>query len=349
MTNNSDLVCNNWEWASTKEWPSYAIPSNLVKSEVILPKDQRVLPFVRMQKEKPRYSLPSAMVSFIDHLGGRCLPEIPIQQIDFSLYLQYETPVITDQSSFEPICDMSILSTIANFSDPRRTFLDYWWRNNSVPTELYLTDVKSKAAFDLISMIDPSLINDGYSLATWYTKYPIPYKEEWRHFLSHNFPDRHMEIIHALIKGEKPQYGVDTTIFLYDDFDNHRKSNKKFWKKATSSKIKGHEKRKAQLGHRAPAQTTTEEEILTLLNMDDIRRVMEDILSKREQVSMEENLAELQEILIDQERDEIPDWVNNTIPPLDEECYDLEGCEDDLLDWALAHQNDELESDLGIG
>jgi len=262
-----------WIWCKQQRWPSFAIPNAFVVKEEILPPTQRVLPFCRMEKEKAKYSLPSMMVAYIQYFKDEIVSEIPVEEISFRGYLLWEAPVLQAEH-YRPITDMRLISKISEFSDPRRTFLDYWYRNNSVPTELDLPDFKSEAALDLISQIEGTDIRTlGYDRATWYTNIPLPYRSEWEEHLNTNLPDTHEEIIMSLSSGELPN-NRETAVFLKEDFDNDRRQNRSFWKSKTKSKERSGKKRKAALGSKAPAQTITEEEPLTLLNMDDILEVM---------------------------------------------------------------------------
>jgi len=337
-----------WVWCKLQKWPSYAIPSAFVVKEEILPPTQRVLPFVRMAKEENRYSLPSQMEAYIKYMRGEIVLNIPVEEISLQGFLLWESPVLGDTDHYRPICNMELISKIADFSDPRRTFLDYWWRNNSVITELDLPDFRSESALDLISLIEGSDIrNLGYTKATWYTRIPLPYKECWSNILTDNLPDMHENIIMHLLEGLSSQY-ESTAVFLKEDFDQDRRKNKQFWKKRTKSKIKSHEKKKVLLESRATAQTTTEEEPLTLLNMDDIQEVMIRFIAERETpdinppVPYNKVLENFKITLPDN-----PEWLELGDTPLKEEEYhwEQEEDEDSLIAKALDQLNSWSEAD----
>jgi len=313
-----------WDWAMTKEWPTFAIPKSFVRSDTTVHSEQDFIPFVRIQKERPKYSLPSMMVSFMNYFKwGNPLSEIAPLDLDFSAYLQWETPILTNQGSYEPICDMELTSQIASFSDPRRTYLDYWFRNKTVITGLYTPDHKSNAALDLLLAIDPDLKDWGYDKATWYTKYPVPYKSEWINILSKNFPDKHQEIILELIKNPEDYNNPQGAIFLTDDFDNHRKQNSKFWKEKTRSKKRGQQKRKTLLEHKTPRQLIDDTEELSLLNTDDIRQVMDQIwLDKQPKLDITEAPVEQPGFQFDlQWVPPDPEWLEDLQPQVEEEDY----------------------------
>jgi len=85
---------------------------------------------------------------------------------------------------------METISKIADFCDPRRTYLDYYYRNRTVITELSTIDFRSEHALDLISSIEGHDIRaDGYDKATWYTTIPVPYNSAWTNILSKHLPD----------------------------------------------------------------------------------------------------------------------------------------------------------------
>jgi hypothetical protein len=328
-----------WEWAQSKEWPTFAIPRKFVGEQIVLPSDQRVLPFVRIQKSKPKYSLPTMMVSFIDSFVNKSLlTEVPRSEIDFSTYLQWEAPVYCDSNRYKPVCNMETISKVAAFSDPRRTYLDYWYRNNSVITELLTEDNRSKASLDLLFSIDPTLKDQGYDKATWYTTYPMPYKSDWINILSNNLPDQHATIIMHLINHPEDLIDPVGAWILMEELDRHRKENKKFWKEKTRSKVSSQKKRIAQLGARAPAQTMTEEEPLTLLNMDDIRRVLDDLSEKfqgiTKQTQQVNEPVKFEPPILD--LPEEPDWYN-FVEPVEDQDYELDVEADE--DYLLSHIN----------
>jgi hypothetical protein len=336
-----------WLWCKQERWPSYAIPSAFVTKEVILPPTQRVLPFVRMNKVKAKYSLPSMMEAYLKYMQGNVVLNIPIQEISFIGYLLWEAPVLGDSDHYRPLCNMELISQIAEFSDPRRTFLDYWWRNNSVPTELDIPDFKSDAALDLISLIEGTDIrNLGYDKATWYTNIPLPYKSCWSSCLTANLPDLHESIImQALADGSL--ITDETAVYLKEDIDNDRRQNKKFWKEKTRSKKRSGQKRKLELGHRAPAQTITEDEPLTLLNMDDIREVMDRVRDKFIPEPEVSTPRQIVEVSYRYDWGSIPEPTHGYTEILDEPEYDWEQEEDE--DSLIAAALDRLTSRSDFG
>jgi hypothetical protein len=342
-----------WVWCKQEKWPTYAIPSAFVTKEEKLPLNQKVLPFVRMSKDENRYSLPSQMEAYIKYMRGEIVLNIPVEEINLKDFLLWESPVIGDIDHYQPICDMELISKIASFSDPRRVFLDYWWRNNSVITGLDLPDFRSDAALDLISTLEGHDIrSNGFDKATWYTRIPLPYRSCWSDILTRNLPDMHENIIMHLLDGQPSQY-EETAIFLKEDFDNNRREDKQFWKKKTKSKIKSHEKKKKLLEGRATAQTTTEEEPLTLLNMDDIQQVMIKILSSKEEDS-NKNLETVEYQPFSKftyTLPEDPEWLNAecSSPKEEEYNWEQEEDEDSLIAKALDQLNSwsEVEHDPG--
>jgi len=343
-----------WVWCKQQRWPTYAIPNAFVEKEEILPPTQKVLPFVRMEKEENRYSLPSQMEAYIKYMRGEIVLNIPTEEINLRGFLLWESPVLGDTDHYRPICNMELISKIADFSDPRRVFLDYWWRNNSVITELNTMDFRNKSALDLISKLEGRDITTlGYDKATWYTQIPLPYKSCWDEYLHNNLPDMHEGIIMHLLEDESAVISEETAVFLKEDFDKDRRENKQFWRKKTKSKIKGHEKRKAQLEGRAPAQTVTEEEPLTLLNMDDIQEVMIRILAKWQNPEKSSptpiKWAEAEDLW---SLPDDPDWAkesNYTDPKEEEYNWEQEEDEDSLIARALDQFNNWDEDDHDAG
>jgi hypothetical protein len=344
-----------WIWCKQERWPSYAIPTAFVLKEEKLPPMQRVLPFVRIQKEGSRYSLPSMMEAFIKHMTNQLVLTVPVEDISFKGYLLWEAPIVGDTDHYCPIVNMELISKIADFSDPRRVFLDYWYRHNAVITELDLPDFRSDAAIELISKIEGRDIRTlGFDKATWYTKVPLPYKSSWSETLTSNLPDTHEQLILSILE-DGSLLSEETAIFLKEDFDNDRRQNSSYWKQKTKSKVKGHQKRKAALEGKAPAQTTTEEEILTLLNMDDIQEVMDRIRFGQPKLNLVINKepVELPPILsYSLSQMEEPDWLSQDCGlPQDEEEYnwDQEEDENSYLDRALDQLNSRFNEDDGIG
>jgi hypothetical protein len=249
-----------------------------------------------MNKVKAKYTLPSMMESYISYFKGEITPYMSPEEINFENYLLWESPVLEDSSSYRPICDMKLISQIAEFSDPRRTFLDYWFRNHSVPTELDLPDFKSESTLDLISEIEGYDIRSlGFDRGSWYTRLPFPYRSKHDVILRANLPDKHFEILEELSINPEISKFDESGVYLIEDFDKDRKENKNFWKKKTSSKKSSAKKAKERLGDKVSTQIIEHDDFLTCLNMDDIKQVFERILNKRvveepEQIELEEEV-----------------------------------------------------------
>jgi hypothetical protein len=347
-SSDSSTIIDMWNWAYDQEWHNYAIPDRFVEEKVVYPRSDKVmLPFVRIQKEKPKYSLPSMMVGFINYFERNVpFPEVKIGDVDFSHHLQYEIPILHDVDKYIPICNMETISKIANFNDPRRVFLDYWWRTGFVIKTLNSKDKRSDDALRLVCKLDPNLIDRGFDKCTWYTKYPMPYKSRWSPALSSNLPDMHQDIIRVLYQDDLDPSSFEFTI-LSDHVDQHRKENPKFWKSRLKSKIKGTQKRKDALGHRAPNNPMDEQEPLSLLNMDDIREVLDSIYSGNTIIATKDEPPQgiTYGGLLDLPDD--PEWLTQVEDFQDQDQYDFEPEEETEEDLLRAYLDSVEEYDYG--
>jgi len=258
-----------WDWAKQHVWPTYAIPDAFVVEKENLHNNQ-ILPFVRMQKAKPIYSLPSMVAAYYHWFGLNVQTEIAEDDIDFRPYLQWEAAIHQDAVAYIPIMDMDTISMLSEFSDPRRVILDYHHRHKQLIVKMDCSNPKPKAALDLIKRTFSDASWEEYTEATWWTKLPLPIKEEWKETIFATLPDIHERLILDLM--DEKIVEPKEFVLSYQSLEADKRRNPKFWKERTRSKKKSAKKKASQrLQPQIPIQ---EDQDLSLINMDDIREVM---------------------------------------------------------------------------
>jgi hypothetical protein len=349
-------ICDVWDAIAKYRWPAHAVPKILVTSEVQMDQDIVVLPFARIQKEAARYSLPTMLEAFYKYHTGEKPGIVPIEELSMKGYLLWETPVFPDRDYYHPICDMELISKIADFCDPRRVFLDYWSRNSSVITGLRTEDHRGKATANFLATITGKPILAAYK-ATWYTQYILPYDEDLEKILSRHLPTSHEEIIASWFLNQDFHKELIDADLPFDFIDRDKRENPKFWRNRIKSKKRSERKKRASKSNVAPAPII-HGEALSEINMDDISQLMdryqETFRPKRELELVEERV--IRPILSLELPDmETPDWLLNPVSPpteeVDEEQWnDSSEDEDEMirlaLDLACGDQSNSTDFDL---
>jgi hypothetical protein len=333
----------NWCWVVV--WNTYAIPNYLVGDAVPFPYEDRILPFMRMDKVENKYSLPSQVEAFINYSE---LPDglhsIPFSEMSLEGYTLWESPIYRDMDHFKPIVDMELISKIADFSDPRRCFLDYWKRNESIPTELLTKNHRAQSALQLLVSLYPYLKERGYEGATWYTRVPVAYTGWMLKALDQQLPDLHASILLDLESGreveDKPKF-VATLEFL----DQDRRNNKSFWKKKTKSRIKSVKKENPSVQPELIDNLIDHSDCFAAINMDDARDIFLRAIGVNNPTLRIDRETE-EEIPWDPHIGianlERPDWLDNDYtqeeyvynPDIDQDQYELELLKQlDSIDW----------------
>lgn len=281
VTNQSqDLILNFWDWARTVEWQSYAVPRRFVSSSIDGGARNNLL-FAKAAKGKPEYSLASMAEAYYE-LGSALRPTIiPIDKIDFSVYLDYEVPVLLlGEEEFTFISNMETISKMYQFNHPKTVWLDYWFRTNDIITGLNIEDERGKSSLEFMTKIwktgSPIPQLDG---ASWWTKHPMPYRTGWLDILSNIPVTKHFEILIALNANDQveiPEFRLDQ-----DGVANVIAGNPKRWKKKASSKRSSQDKRISELGWTPLGdKRRTREGMLSDFLMEDIQKLAEEAYEK---------------------------------------------------------------------
>jgi len=261
-----------WDWAIKQSWPSCALPELFVSASYNAGTIS-TLPFARMQKETPKYSLPSMMVAYWQaHNGNPTTCIIPREEIDFSRFLNWEAPILEDQNCYNLVSDMPFISKLCEFGNPRAIILDYCSRTGHVPTSLRLRDLRGPATLEMMKRVWNQPFS-GYDWATWYTRTPCPVKAEWNETLRRNLPIFHLDIIVALDMGED----VDTVTALIETTEivKFPQRNAAWWKRKTGRQKRSIKSRMKQSGSTlsAAAVLPKPEDFLMNVNMEDVHEL----------------------------------------------------------------------------
>jgi hypothetical protein len=155
-----------------------------------------VIQFVNMSQPENKYSLPAQVEALITYLKYDTeIHEIPIEEMTLCGFLQWEAPIYLNEDVYHVMQDLEVISKLADFNDPRKIILDYWWRHDSIIAGLATEDHRSKSAFDLLKFIFGQGFGDEVIGATWYTRIPLAYTKWQRDLLSAKLPDLHEGIL----------------------------------------------------------------------------------------------------------------------------------------------------------
>jgi len=331
-------------YVASKPWNSYAIPRFLVEDQVPLDQSIRELPFVRMNKEQPKYSLVKMLEEFFLYFRFGKPKDLTVDDLDLRKYLQWEAPVYPDSGAYNPICDMETISKIADFNDPRRVFLDYWSREHCVITKLRTEERRAKSAALFLSLCTGlKSLKEGY--ATWYTKFPMPYDDELKEILSHQLPILHDEIIYNWLTSREVGYEPLDKI-SFETIEEHKQYNKEFWRKKTKTKSRQEKKARPSKTDKDNIMPEGHTDIMSL-NMDDTSELISSFITRVNNPSTEEETIEVYQTPLGIEleladlRSEKPDWM---VEAGDSSDYDSEYYSDDDEDAMVRAALDALES-----
>jgi len=342
---NPNRIDFSWiDWVKEQRWPTYAIPNYLVGATKPLI-NMDVLPFVRMEKAANKYSLPSMVEAFFQHYAKQnVFHSINKDAVSFKGYCLWEAPVVAESDHYEPIVDMELISKISDFSDPRRTFLDYYDRNRVVITQLLTKDFKSEAALELLKVTFKEDDFSSYSGATWYTEIPVPFKKEDLEILKNHLPDLHGGILMDIQEGNQV---LNETAFLdYSFLDNDRRENKKFWKGKTSRQKKNLKKSyKIRSSDMGQLEQLVQDNPLYSVNPDDLRELLIAQGLKKYYAIPDPPLEEYipQRLVFERPRLELPDWLLEEPSPVDEPEWDPEAGSEEIDPSELAAVLDALD------
>jgi hypothetical protein len=253
-----------------------AVPDRLVSDRMFMPPDNKYLPFLRIEKVPNHYTLPSQVVEISRMMRGDKPVYIPEHSVSLAGFTLWEAPVYPDSDYYHPICDMELISKIADFNDPRRVFLDYWHRTGYLLTGLKTKDCRGEAAANFIAEAS-GLHSLKFHTATWYTRVPLPLCPELTKFLAKHLPGDHEKVIVNwwARQGEVEDLDIPEADLPLSFIGKHQRENKRFWKEKTKSKTKAELKLYGK-GAKEFVKNRKGEEPINQLNMDDIARVWED-------------------------------------------------------------------------
>jgi hypothetical protein len=268
-------IFNVVDYLRGERWPNCAVPSCLVTSEMPVSHNYLELPFVRMEKEENKYSI-IKMIEELYYLFRGHKPSIPEEDVTLKGFIQWETPVYPDVDKYHPICDMELISKIADFNDPRRVFLDYWARSHSVITGLATEDLRGRAAQVLLDQLT-GIPRPGGGTATWYTRIPLPLDDMAKKILSTHLPTYHEEILMDIVsRRREPDEFPTIDEYSYDKLIDYKEHNKRQWSKWTKSK-RISEAKKRPTKKKQPASEDNPPVDIMDINMDQIRTVFDKI------------------------------------------------------------------------
>jgi hypothetical protein len=214
-------------WAKRQRWPSCAVPTFLVDKKIDLPKNQRVIQFVNMSKPENKYSLPAQVEALITYLRDEeSIHEVPLSEMTLCGFTQWEAPIYLQENVYHTMQDLEVISKLADFNDPRKVILDYWWRNDCIIAGLSTVDHRSQSALDLLKYIFGKYPEE-YIGATWYTRIPMAYTAWQRDLISNKLPDLHEGILLEAYSA-KPSEVRDLCIAV-EYVDYIRENDPEFW------------------------------------------------------------------------------------------------------------------------
>jgi hypothetical protein len=342
---------DNWEaWCREQRWHTYAVPSFLVEEQYTPPLNNDQLPFLRLVTEHNMYSMPSQVVSYIQSVVGET-PTIPPDEISLEGFYTVDVPINKNTDCYAPSLSFDNLSKIMDFCDPRRVLLDYWFRNDSVITKLFTKNFRAKTALQLLSNLFSDVSEDKFVGATWWTKIPAPYKEEWLPIIDKLLPDLVLPVLVELNQhGEAPDL---PELAIYFDFvDSHRRENRAWWRSKTRGRHKS-SRRKALMEEHPDIYFSKPDEnnITTLIGMDQLAELLRQQYAELIAAYHSENEPDIGPSLVEMEE---PEWVtsfdvlsglkitedNNGI--CDDEYNDFTNCEPAEDDEAPSAGDDEI-------
>jgi hypothetical protein len=263
-----------WDWAVERVWPNAAIPQHFISSETDK-YERRVLPFVRLQKERNKYTLPAMMEAYINKYKLNITSDCPTSEIDFNSILEVEVPIYEYKDTYKIIYSVDTMERMVEFSTPRRVQLDHWYRNQTLITGLKTPRLRSKAALEFMTKVWGYL---PFDRATWYTEVPIPYKESWEPLFQEFPPGVHQQVLMDLHR--HGAYESFDPMFTAEDIQGYIDTHKAHWKSRMKSKAKSRAKTKA-VAPEQPGNFQEATEILSLINMDDINEMLSTIWAEK--------------------------------------------------------------------
>jgi hypothetical protein len=265
---------DNWEaWCKEQRWSTYAVPSFLVEEEYTPPLNNDQLPFLRLVTEHNMYSMPSQVVSYIQSMKGET-PTIPPDEISLEGFYTVDVPINKNADCYAPSLSFDNLSKLMDFCDPRRVLMDYWFRNSSVITKLFTKNFRAKTALQLLSNLFSDVSEDEFLGATWWTKIPAPYKEEWLPIIDKLLPDLVLPVLVELNSyGTAPD--IPELAIYFDFVDAHRRENRAWWKSKIRSRHQSSRRKTLREEHPDIYFSKPDENnITTLIGMDQLAELL---------------------------------------------------------------------------
>jgi hypothetical protein len=297
-------IIDFWGWASTQEWPSYAIPKALVAESEICHGNKQ-LPFVKISRRENKYSLPSMMVSYIFHKKQPELAFCGLKDIDFSQFYDFEVPIMESLNGYYPRVDMETMSKLSNFADPRRAVLDYYFRYDEVLIKLKTVDLKAQRALKLMEAAYPNEDFTAYAGASWWTPIPVPYFQWWLDNLIKIPQHLHAGILLEFHQGYFDKCLTKQMSITYEMLEQHMADHKDFWTSMKKMKKKhllrkfDYELTRKEISEKE-AVNIVPENIMYSVDMNNLASIFTDFLDSMEPKKEEEpNICEIRDYRVD--------------------------------------------------
>jgi hypothetical protein len=344
-----------WGWISSERWPAMAIPRDIVTSSLVCNNDYDYIPFMRMEKQSNKYSLLTQVEAIHDYFKWGKPSGIKEEEISLKGFLLWEAPIFPDSDYYHPMCNMETISKIADFSDPRRAFLDYCVREKSIITGLSTRDLRAESAARFLETVQGYPENCLYK-ATWYTTFPMPYDPELELTLAQHLPEDHeFIIINWTFNGLAPPPEEQGAAIPFEFINRHKRENKQFWRKATRAK-RASRKKKTTTPFEDRLETVIDKSLpLSELNMDNISTLMQDYRDWIDKVNAPTEEEPPAFHIVDESQFitnlEIPDWLANADSESEQSdsesqiVSDPEQDEQDLIRAALDRYGDLSDAD----
>jgi hypothetical protein len=180
-----------------------------------------------MSQPQNHFSLPSQVEAVVNYFtNDNYFHEIPMSEMTLSGFTQWEAPIFLQEDKYHTMQDLETISKLADFNDPRKVILDYWWRNDSIIAGLLTEDHRSKGALKILEFCFGEMSKE-YIGATWYTRIPMPFTDWQRKILSDKLPDLHEGILMEAY--EKNSSEIEPFCLTVEFVDFVRENDPDFW------------------------------------------------------------------------------------------------------------------------
>jgi hypothetical protein len=200
-------------------WKNYAIPEAFVTGEMT--PEHEYIPFLGSASDDPQenypYTLMSTMAAYIMNQKEGGIKLIPPNQLNLGKWFHYQTPIsIEATNNLAPLSSLKLISQLQTFRDPKVSLTEYFKRTGLLITSMNTVDHIGKNALTMMKVAFPREDFSRYSMASWWTRCPMPIKEEWIPQLSGVRIEDQLEAIQCLhlntMLPEHYQVDLDTLV-----------------------------------------------------------------------------------------------------------------------------------------